>query len=280
MLQKICFLFLAVAAVGFFHCPSLALASAWGQQKGHFFYSLQPYYYSTDQYYDEKSDLHHRGGTFTKSELNLYMEYGLTERDTLTVNTFYNWLTDDASGRTLKTQGFTDQEIGWQHRIFRSDNGIAAIHGMVIIPAGYSIDDDPRLGYDRFGAEANLLYGQSFKLSDKYGFTDLRLGYRDYSGYPSSQIRANAVVGYDIFTRWQLLASGELQYGLKNGHEKQLGENLQAQPNYRLLKMSLAARFRINERYSLVVGGYQHVWGEETGGGGGGYVSLWYSYQP
>jgi hypothetical protein len=277
MFQKVCFLFFAATIAGSFYCPSLLIAGAYGQQKGHFFYSLQPYYYSTDQYFDEKSDLHDRGGTFTKSEMNLYMEYGLTEKDTLTVNTFYNWLTDDASGRTRKTQGFTDQEIGWQHRIFTGKNRITAIHGMVIIPAGYSIDDDPRLGYNRFGAEASFLYGQSFQMSDKYGFVDLRLGYRDYFGYPSSQVRANAVIGYDILTRWQLLALGELHYGLKNGHEKQLGLNSQAQPNYCLLKMSLAARFRINEHYSLVVGGYQHVWGEETGGGGGGYVSLWYN---
>ncbi|MBI9090625.1 MAG: hypothetical protein JEZ12_15520 [Desulfobacterium sp.] len=277
MLNKVCFLFFAATVAGCIYCPSVLVAGAYGQQKGHFFYSLQSYYYSTDQYIDEKSDRHDRGGTYTKFELNPYLEYGVTDKDTVTVNSFYNWLTDDAPGSTRKTQGVTDLEIGWQHRILTGKNRVAAIHGMVIIPAGYSIDDDPRLGYNRFGAEASLLYGQSFKLSDKYGFVDLRLGYRDYLGYPSSQIRGNATVGYDILTRWQLLAAGDLQYGLKDGHGKQLGLNLQAQPNYRLLKLSLGARFRINAQYSLVVGGYQHVWGEETGGGGGGYVSLWYS---
>jgi hypothetical protein len=276
MIQKGNFLFFAIVA-GLWCCPSLLVAGASGQQKGNYFNSMKAYYYETDQYFDESGNLRDRGGTFKKYEMNIYVEYGLTDNYTLTLNTFYNWLTDDASGIKLKNQGFTDQEVGLQRIVANGNHGIVAIHGMLIAPGGYSLEDEPRLGYDRFGAEGALLYGNSFEMLDKYGFFDLRLGYRGYSGYPSSQIRVNADVGYDIFSRLQILTSGELHYGLKDGYEELVQGSSSIQPNYRLLKITLAARFRINEQASLVFGGYRHAWGEESGGGGGGYVSLWFN---
>ena len=274
MIQKVNLLLFAIVA-GLFCCPSLLVAGASGQQKDGYFISLKPYYYETDQYFDESGNLKDRGGTFKKYEMNIYAEYGLTENYTLTLNTFYNWLTDDASGVKQKNHGLADQEIGLQRIVAKGNHGTTAIHGMLIVPGGYSLKDQPRLGYDRFGAEIAILHGNSFMMLDRYGFFDLRLGYRGYSGYPSSQIRVNADVGYDISSRWQILASGELHYGLKDGYVEQVEDSSPVQPNYRLLKITLAARFRINEHSSLVFGGYRHAWGEDAGGGGGGYVSLW-----
>lgn len=267
-------LFVAMVA-GLFCCPSLLVAGAAGQQKGHYFISIKPYYYETDQFFDENGDLNDRGGTFKKNEINIYAEYGLPKKCTLTVNTFYNWLSDDVSGTKVENQGLADQEIGLQRIIAQGNHGTIAIHGMLIVPGGYSLEDEPRLGYDRLGAEIALLYGDGFEVRDRYGFYELRLGYRDYEGYPSSQIRVNADVGYDISSRWQIITSGELHYGLNDGYEEQTRGSSLVQSNYRLLKITLAARFRLNEHSSLVFGGYRHVWGEDSGGGGGGYVSLW-----
>jgi len=277
--KKHCCLLLVISVLGaLLATPRQLTAGAWGQGRGEFFLSLQPYFYNTDVYYDRQGDRHDQGGTFTKYELNPYMEYGVTEKDTIILNIFYDWLTDDVSGEKKRNQGFVDQEIGWQRRLFSDGIGVFSVQGLCIIPSGYTLEDDLRLGYGRFGAEVSLLYGQSYKLSERYGFIDLRLGYRDYFGYPSSQIRSMVTTGYDIFSNWQILAAAELHYGLNNGTNKQLGVNLLVQPNYRLLKLSLAARYRMNDQYSLVAGGYCHAWGEETGGGGGGYVSLWYTY--
>lgn len=277
-MNKNCAFLLLAVVVTCLLAPQQVTAGAWGRSKGEFFLSLQPYYYSTDQYYDRQGDRHDRGGTFRKYEINPYMEYGVTDKDTVILNIFYDWLTDDSAEGKKKNQGFVDQEIAWQHRLYSDGVGVLAVQGLCIIPSGYDIEDDPRLGYGRFGGEVSLLYGRSYKLADCYGFIDLRLGFRDYFGYPSSQIRSMVTTGYDIFPKWQILGAVELHYGLNNGTNKLLGPNLLAQPNYRLLKLSLAARYRINDRYSLVAGGYNHAWGEETGCGGGGYVSLWYTY--
>jgi hypothetical protein len=275
MLKSSSLFYVLIAAVIYY--PSLLHAGAAGQQKGDYFISFKPYYYETDQFFDENSNLKDRGGTFKKYEVNTYLEYGLTDYHTLTLNSFYNWLTDDAPGSKQKNHGFADQEIGLQRVVADGNYGIFALHGMIIIPLGYSLKDEPRLGYDRFGTEIALLYGNNFKILEMYGFFESRLGYRYYSGYPSSQIRGTADLGYDISSRWQILTSGELQYGLKNGHEKLLQGSSPVQPDYRLLKLTLAARFTLSNHWSLVFGGYRHVWGEDSGGGGGGYVSLWFN---
>ena len=278
MKRNCVFLLLLYVIVALLVTPQQLRAGAWGRNKGEFFLSLQPYYYSTDIYYDRHGHKHDRGGPYTKYELNPYMEYGVTEKDTIILNIFYDWLTDRTSDGKKQNQGFVDQEIGWQHQFYGDGVAVFAVQGLCIIPSGYNIEDDPRLGYGRFGGEISLLYGRSYKLLDHYGFVDLRVGFRDYVGYPSSQLRPMVTIGYDIFSQWQILAAAELHYGLNNGTEKILGPNLLAQPNYRLLKLSLAARYRLNDQCSLVAGGYGHAWGEETGGGGGAYVSLWYTY--
>ena len=272
-----CFLVSCLVLV-FFPGAFPVQAGAWGQQEGKFFLSMQAYFYSTDKYYDHEGNRHGRGGTFNKFEINPYMEYGITDRDTLVANLFLDVLTDDASGSERTTWGPADMELGLQHKFYQGRHGVMGIQALLIVPTGYDIDDDPRLGYGRFGGEVSLLYGKSFSFMERWGFVDLHLGIRDYFGYPSTQLRPALVAGYDVTQRWQVLAWMEMHYGLDNGTEKPVGPNILIQPNYRLLKLSLGARYRINTCLSVVAAGYQHAWGEDTGCGGGAYASLWYSY--
>ena len=262
----------------FLWSSSQATAGAWGQKKGKFFLSLQTYYYESSKYYNESGNLKHRGGTFRKWEINPYLEWGITNKDTLILNLFYDWLSDDVSGHTRKTQGWADTEVGWQRRLFTGKNQVFSIQGLLICPMGYSIRDDPRLGYGRWGGEIGALYGRSVKFLKHYGFLDLGFGYRWYSGYPSSQIRPRLTLGYDVTKRLQVMGEGKLEYGLKDGSERNLGRSLVAQPNYRLLKLSLGMTYRITDTCSILMAVYHHAWGEETGGGGGAYGSLWFHF--
>ncbi len=253
----------------------VVMAGAWGQKKGNLFLSLQSYYYASSKYYDENGHLRRRGGTFKKWEFNPYLEWGMTNRDTLTLNIFYDWLSDDASGHSKETNGFADIEAGWQRKIFRSTHHVLSLQGLLIIPTGYDVKDDPRLGYDCWGAEVGILHGWSFKMFNRDGFIDSGIGYRRYFGYPSSQIRPKITLGWNPFKKVQILMEGKLEYGLKDGSMRQLGPNLIAQPNYRLLKATFGLNFQLDRRCSLVIAVYRHVWGEMTGAGGGAYASLW-----
>lgn len=258
--------------------PSFSHAAAWVQEKGKSLLCLQLNHYQTDDEFDSEGNKKSRDGDFRKTEINTYLEYGLTDKDTIVANLFYDWLRDDKPEPSESNQGFADIELGWRRQLLKTDPHVATFQVLSIIPTGYDIQDSPRLGYGRFGLEGSFSYGRNFKWFEKYGFLDTSLGFRAYFGYPSEQIRSSASIGYDLLPPLQIIGSGELHYGLDNGSEKKIGSNVIAQPNYRLFKLTLMLRYRLSPKYSIVGAAYRHVWGEDTGAGGGVYGGIWINF--
>ncbi len=255
-----------------------AEGGAWLQPKGGLFASFITYYYSTTHYFDSHGSIKKRGGRFTKFEINPYFEYGVSDKDTAVLNIFYDWIDDERRNGTVSNDGFTDLELGWRRKVWSNDWNVVSSQFTLVVPLGYDIEDDPRLGYGRYALEFALQYGHAFLLADRYGFIDLYVGPRFYIGYPSDQFRIKLTAGYDITQKTQILAFGELHYGLGNGSLKRVGRNLTVTPDYKLLKVGLSGRYRITPHLSLVFTGYSHIWGEDTGAGGGFYGSIWLSY--
>lgn len=255
-----------------------AWGGAWLQPKGSFFTSLVSYYYKTDSYFDGHGNERDRGGTFIKFEFNPYIEYGLTQEDTIVLNVFYDWLKDDQGYKSYTNDGFSDLEAGWRHLLWTDGSQVVSSQVTVIIPLGYDVEDTPRLGYGRYGFEGLLQYGVSFMFLERYGFVDMSFGPRIYMGYPSDQIRAKLTAGYDLFSMFQLIGGAELHWGIGNGSVKRIGQNITLTPEYKLLKLSLSGRFKLSSHLSFVLTGYSHTWGENTGAGGGLYGSFWVSY--
>jgi hypothetical protein len=255
-----------------------ARGGAWVQPQGHFFTSVISYYYKTSHYFDSDGNERKRGGSFTKFEFNPYLEYGLTAQDTIVLNVFYDWLKDDQGYRSFENDGFSDLEAGWRHLLWTDGSQVVSSQITVVVPLGYDIEDNPRLGYGRYAVEGLLQYGSSFSFLGRNGFIDLAGGPRFYIGYPSDQLRAKATLGYDLLEWLQIIGSSELHWGLGNGSEKRVGENITLTPDYKLLKLSLSGRFRLSSHLSFVLTVYSHAWGEDTGAGGGMYGSFWVSY--
>lgn len=255
-----------------------AWGGAWLQPKGTLFTSIMSYYYKTSHYFDSNGDKKERGGTFTKFEINPYFEYGLTQEDTIVLNVFYDWLKDDQGYQSFTNDGFSDLEVGWRRLLWTDGSQVVSCQITAIVPLGYDIEDNPRLGYGRYGFEGAVQYGTSFMFLERYGFLDFAIGPRIYIGYPSDQVRAKLTAGYDLFQVFQLIAGTELHWGIGNGSEKTIGQNVTLNPDYKLLKLSISGRFRLTSHLSFVLTGYSHAWGEDTGAGGGWYGSFWISY--
>ena len=258
--------------------PNSINAGAWVREKGEVFFSLQVYYYQTDYAFDSDGSLEKRDGLFWKKEINPYFEYGLTNKDTLVVNIFYDWLYDGQASPSAKNQGLADIEAGWRRLLFKDNNHLISFQVLSVIPSGYDLQDLPQLGYDRWGLEGSMLYGTNFTLLERLGFFDISLGYRKYFGYPSDQIRSLAYVGYDLISPFQIIGSYDLHYGLNNGSQKEISTNILVEPNYRLLKFTLALRYKLSPQHSIIGAAYKHVWGQDTGAGGGFYGSFWINF--
>lgn len=256
--------------------PGTSGAEAWVRSGKSAFLALQNTYYTTDRFFDEDGARRQRDGRFHKFETNLYVEYGITSRYTAVANVFLTHLRDHFAGSENTETGIGDIEIGVRRSLWNWERSVTSVQLLAIAPTGYDIDRTPRLGYGRAGTEISLAYGRSFDLRGSSGFLESKLGFRAYFGYPSEQLRARLSLGYDLWRFVGLLSSLELHYGLGNGSNKNVGGNVLLQPNYRLLKLSAGPRFRLAERWSLNVEGIHHLWGEETGAGGGIQVSLWW----
>jgi len=249
--------------------PAVCFASAWVRQEGELFISPTFNYYRAKDYYDKNGNKRPMNCTFEKQEFQVYGEYGLSKKTTLTFKIPYDWLKCGSA----KNSGFSDLEAGFIREIKRGENYSFSFYGNALVPTGYSIKDNPRLGYGRLGLEGGLLYG----ISGAYGFVDSGLGYRHYFGYPSSQIRSYATAGVNLTKQLQFISTIDLQLGLGNGKRKAVGQNVFLEPDYKLAQVYVGPRLMLGN-FSFVAT-YQHVfWGRNTGVGRGFNLGLWLNF--
>ncbi len=248
---------------------SFVFASAWVRQEGEFFISTSFNYQKATKYYDKDSKRRPIGCTFEKRELQIYGEYGIDPKHTAVFKLPYSWL-ECGDG---KTSGLGDIELGIIRNIWKGQRDSLSLYGNLIMPPGYSIKDNPRIGYGRFAVEGGLLYG----FSGNWGFWDSGMGYRYYFGYPSSQIRAYGGGGINITQSLQLLTFVDAQIGLGNGKRKSIGENVFLEPDYKLVQVNIAPRIKLGN-LSLVPGYQKTLYGKRAGDAHGFFFNLWYSF--
>ncbi len=249
--------------------PLAAHSSPWGREKGECFVAPQVYYYTATRYWDRNGDKKSLSDTFRKWEIATYLEYGLNGKDTLTLRVPYQYIESGSSS----TSGFSDIEVGVIRKFREKGSSVISGRFLTIIPTGYSINKELRLGYGRFGLEGDLLAGKG----GKSYFLEGGVGYRYYFGYPSDQIRSYGRVGLKG-ERWLLMDTLEVHWGLNNGERKTVGKNITLEPYYRLIQNDINFVYKITDGLALSVGFIKALWGRNTGDGKSFYVQLWFSF--
>lgn len=97
------------------------------------------------------------------------------------------------------------------------------------------------------------------------------IGYRKYEGFPSDQLRAQAMVNFFLFSRLQITGSSHLEYGLFNGSSRTDESLFLLNPNYRLLRSQIDVVLCLYKGASIFVGYHRHLWGRNVGTEGGMY---------
>ncbi len=246
-----------------------AFSSPWTLPKGQVFISPYYSYYQTSSYFDSSGHLKPMGCTYKQNYYSVYGEYGLNNNTTLNFDIPY----EDISCGSNHSSGVSDVKLGFVRHIAGSKN-VVSFYGTAIIPSGYSIDKNLRLGYGRPGLEAGVLYGTSSNI----GYMDGGLGYRYYVGYPSDQVRGYLEGAYNLYKYIQMYGLLDAQIGVGNGRTKQVGQNILAEPNYKLIQVYIGPRFVIKNNFSFVIGVQKPLWGENTGDGAGAFGSIWYQF--
>lgn len=223
-----------------------AMAGGFTQPKDYTFTSLSFFTFDTD--------------TFHKQQIQLYLEHGLQEYLTLILKSPYTWSEDNGD----KDQGFSEQELGLRWRFNRDPAWATAIQGILILPLGYDADEDPTLGNQVVAVELSLPISRGFQVGkQRYGYGTVEVGYRDYLGPASDELRLAGEVSVDVLKRFAIATQLYGIYRLQSAEDD-------------FTRIGGQLRWRPSERLTLVVGGYTNISGE----GGGLETQIWYTFGP
>jgi hypothetical protein len=253
-------------------------AGAWVQEKGESLHILTYYFYTTDDVFEDYGDLDSisNDGRFTKHQINYYTEVGVLERLTLIGNFFFDFLKSEDDFGTDRNAGFSDQEVGARFNIATSPV-VFSVQGLFVFPT-YDLDDEPILGNQDIGLEGKLLFGKGFAISGIPSYANVEGGVRFRIGEPSDQVRYQLLLGIKP-GGWEIMLAVDGIEGLRNEEEFQVSENVTVNTDFSLVKTTGSVVIPVyRRRVFLELGGFWHVLGRNTGGGGGVKSGLWFRF--
>lgn len=255
--------------------PALAWAGAWTLPKGSQELYLTGSYYKTDEYFDRSGD---EGDIpdFSKWELNPYYQYGYMDGLTLGVSAFLQQINQDRTvGGEIDNWGLGNTEVFARWRAYENKAWVVSIQPLLAFPTFYT-EDDPRAGRDDFDAEVKGLVGYTFEAMGRHHFVDGGFGYRYRLGDEGNQWKANLTVGITLDEKWTILP--ELYITRASDSDSMNAVAVAGTNDYDLTKFQLSGAYRLDDQYTLQLGAFSHVEGENTGAGGGLLFSVWMRY--
>lgn len=244
--------------------PCLLFGCSLVEDKNQFFASAAYSTYQTDHFWNKNGHTRSAHNHFHEQSVHAYVEYGVTELDTFGLKGIYSRIEESVNGRTF---GFGDFEANWRHLLYKDEQKSFAFQVHLIIPSETTYV--PNLRYGEWGGQFSLLYLRNFQFCNRAGWFESRAGYRVYHGFPSDQARADVHVGYQIFSRFEIIGSACLDYGVFNGRHHQNQSVILYNPNYRLLRADIQGLYSVNSHIYLSLGYFEHLWGNNVGTGGG-----------
>jgi hypothetical protein len=183
---------LAAAAIAFALAVAPAVARADDPPT---FISVGPLYYQSTTYVDAGGHVHSSSCTFEKTGESIYVQQQLSPGDQLRLSTEYD--SDRCGGPS--TRGLYDVEIDYLKGVGgHAHPAQFQLEGSAIVPPGYSIEANPRLGFGRPGAQLGGVYNGTFKAGSLYGYVIASVAARGYTGYPAPQVLSNVTAGLHL----------------------------------------------------------------------------------
>lgn len=250
-------------------------AGAWSQ-KEHEGLTLATYrFYSTDQEFESNGHVRDfaNHGEFRKHEWNFYVEYGITPKLTALGNFFLQELEFENNTNGLDANfGFPNQEMGLRYQF--TNLPAQSIQLLVALPGLYEKTKTPLLGNDQVDIEPFYFIGNGLELSGYHTFWELGVGSKFRTEAPSDQLRWLATFGINWSKTWETTLQFEGTHGIGNDQLQTIGNNITVTTDYTLIKATGTLTYHIDDHWSLSAGPTFHIYGENTGAGGGGQISL------
>jgi hypothetical protein len=237
------------------------------------FISISPLYYESTTFIDKSGRQQASGCDFQKRGESLYVQQRLSAADEVRLSTEY----DDVSCGGPSTRGLNDIEIDYLHGISGASHPRQfSLEGSVILPPGYSIEANPRLGLGRPGAAFGAVYASHFKAGSNYGYITAGIDVLGYTGYPAPQLRTNVTAGINLTPR---LLVYEAFYGNTHlgagGQLTNIGLNPTVNSSYDAYQLAENVAYAFTPRTSLALSYTSLVGGWNTGVGSTLQAGVW-----
>ncbi len=207
-----------------------SISAQWAKGKGKGFYKLSAWYLNTDQHYTDTGEID-PNATRTQFNLNLYAEYGLTNRlDIVTYLPFFARVTQNnqVSGTvgTILQEGeavnsIGDIDLGLSYNFYKTDGVTLASRIMLGLPTGENSggsDGSYQTGDGEFNQYLSVLGGFSLKLFELPAYAKTYLGYNNRTEGFSDELRYGIELGANLIRDklWTLVRFDNVS-SMKNG---------------------------------------------------------------
>lgn len=245
-----------------------AQAGAWTQASGSGVAIVNGSYYSTDKLYNNGGNKQSQA-TYSKYELNPYLEYGLWDGVTAGANLSLQ----RAHQSSDSNWGLSDSEFFLRKRLWQGSGFIISAEPMVKLPSPEAADSSPKIGGTHPDAGLGLSGGYGFSTGKLNHFAGLDTQYRHRFGRPRDQLRISGTVGISVTERLMIMPQAFLTYRTSNPGTASFTQS--SGDDYNLAKLQLSAVYKMSDGVSLQLGGFAHVDGKNVGSGNGVLVAVW-----
>jgi len=237
------------------------------------FVAIGPAYYQSTTYIDKSGHVQPSSCEFQKSGYSIYVQHQLGAADQLRLATEYD---DDRCGGA-STRGLYDVEVDYLKGISGAKHPAQfQLEAGAIVPTGYAITANPRLGFGRTAGQLGGVYNGSFKTGALYGYVIASLNARVYTGYPAPQLLSSFTAGLNVTRRLLIYESynGTTHLGA-GGTLINIGLNPTINAEYDSYTLSENAALAIGRRTSLALTYQSQLGGWNVGRGTTLQAGLW-----
>jgi protein XagA len=260
----------SVAVVfGFLCLPSVAWAGAWTFPEGTGQW-LAGFTASTATNYFNGSAGLVPGPRYSKEELSLLIEYGLTDRLTAIIIPGLQNI-DIAAPISAQRAGLGYTEFGARYGIIELPAWVFSGQATLRIPGTMQTSNPAAIGYTDVQADICALLGHNLKLGEMPGFFDIEIAERVRTMGAPSEFRADGTFGVTVFPKWLLLAQSF------NVISEGAGNNIYG-GSYDYFKLQLSVVYTVAPTWSLQGGGYTTYAGRDALQENGLLFGVWHEF--
>lgn len=235
--------------------------------------------FQTDHFFNEEGDKKPTGSVIYQQLYTTYIEYGLTEYDTLLANFNYVRIRQTETLHP-NINGLRDFDLGWKRLLWAQKNDVFSVTLLVTIPSGSNADELIAVRAGQFAELVAFQYSHEFTLGCRPAGFDLSVGYRFYQGFPSDAVVLGTGFRYEFLKNFLFIASLDLYDGVGNGRPvripgpgasaAELEEFIDDEINNITIRNSrfLSGALYLCYTFSHVtatIGTYRNLWGRNVG---------------